>query len=492
MWCDRLLTCLFLAVLAGVPGMAGQVHAAGSGERRLTLGDCVSRAVRANLALRRERVEPAQADLEVEIEKGRFWPALFFDFGLRDERRPRNGGEVDTDTFVYNGGVDWDSRLGTGVTASLTNSRRGTTDPGAGFDPEHRSRMEIVVAQPLLKGLGVGVNTTDLREAELASRSAHQVFRGRLNALIRDVAHAYWNLVLAQEDVATKERSLQRARQQYEDTRENIRRGLLPEHDVYVVEENLVSFQKKLAEALNALSAAQAVMAERMHLAPSEGRRLVAVEQPAPAGIRPGPEEDLLAVGFTRNPALCAARARAEAAQVRFRFEQNQRLPAIDLQASLALNGVTSDPGESWEQLAAFDNREAYLGLRVDLPLFDLLDDSRVVRARLDVERRLLEIKEHEERLYFEISNLRRNILHRLESYRLALRISELARQKLEAQQVKYRAGVAALKDLVQFLRELDEAEIEKTRALVALVKQVVDLHLATGDLHDRYGVGVR
>lgn len=483
-----------MVVVSALAGLPAQSRPGGSGQRLLALSDCVHRAVRANLGLRRDRLDPARARLDVEIEKERFWPTLFFDFGLRDERVPRTGadGSIDTSTFVYNAGVDWLSRLGTGVAAALTNRRRGTTDPAVVIDPEHRTRLEITVDQPLLRGLGVAVNTADLREAELSYRGAHQLFRGRLNALIRDVAHAYWDLVLAQEDVATKERSLERARRQYEDTRENIRRGLLPEHDVYVVEENLVSFQKKLTEALNALSEAQAALAERMHLAPSESRRLVAVERPAPARIRPGPEEDLLAVGFARNPALCAARARAEAAEVRYRFEQNQRLPALDLQASLALNGVTSTPGASWEQLASWDNREAYLGIRMDVPLFGLLDDSRVARARLEVKRRLLEIKEQEQQVAHAVANRRRNILQRLESYRLAVRVSELARQKLEAQQVKYRAGVAALKDLVQFLRELDEAEIEKTRALVALVKEVVDLHLAVGDLHDRHGVEVR
>jgi outer membrane protein len=461
--------------------------------RPVSLVECVRAAVERSLPLEIERLGRAQAALEPTRARGTFWPVFFFDMGIQDERTPGVGTEPGetTDRFSYDGGVEVMTELGTEVSAALTNSRRGTSDPGAALDPEHRARLELQVTQPVLKGFGREVVTADLERARLGYRAALERFRDRLNQLVHDVELAYWDLTFAQQDVAIKERSRKRAQQQFEDTQENIRRGLLPRHDIYVVEENVVSFDRQYQKALNAQASARAVLAELLQ-EDAEEAALVATDAPVPELVSEPAQADLVAAGWLQNPILRADRAQAMAAGIVLKVERNNRLPALDLQASLALNGVTDDLGSTWEQLGSATNHEVFLGVNLRLPLFDLLDDSRQVQAELEVRKTLLKIREDEQALAFEIDNHWRDIRHLQESHRLSCRVSELARLKLEAQQEKYRAGIAALKDLVQFLRELDEAEIEQARTLVALVKKAADLHLAVGDLHRLRGVGVQ
>ncbi len=458
----------------------------------MSLADALRLAAARSLPLERERLAREQAALLAKAAESVYWPTLGFDLAYADERRPGDDGSVDTGTLSYDMAANWKSPVGTDVNLSLTNHRRGTSDPGASLDPEHAARLELGLSQPLLRGLGMGVQLAGLSLARLNHRVAVEDFRARLNLLLRDVEHAYWDLYLSQQDVAVKQRSLERARKQHKDTAENIRRGLLPEHDIYVVEENLVSFERKLIAAEQQQVAARLELAEKLQVKPDQAADLVAAERPDPLALQPAALKDLEREGLMLHPGLGAVQAQLAAARVRLQGEENQRMPGLDLQLGLRLNGVTESVGASWARMGAGADREVFVGMSLLMPLFDRLDDSRVAAARLALRRRMLEQEQVEQSLLFALRKQRRVILHAQASLRLAERVSRLAQRKLSAQQEKYKAGVAALKDLVQFLKELDEAEIEQERELVRLAKAVCDLHLAVGGLHRRWGIEVR
>jgi len=465
------------------------------GERLVGLRECVQAAATRHPALRRARLARDQAALDVERARAGFYPVLSFQLGYGDTRWPGEAGEPPEQSqglLSYDAGVLVDTPLGTQLRAALTNRRLGTSDPGAALDPEHRAGLELGLTQPLLRGLGLGPNLSGWNQARLQLRAAAAELRGALNALALEAEQAYWTLSLAQQEVEIAARSLARARQQLEDTQENIRRGLLPDADLYVVEESQVRFQTRLLQAQNRLAAARSRLGEVMRLEPEAARGLRASEAPEPGAVRLPSEYELLAAGFQDCPALLVARARAEAAGVALAYAEDRRLPRLDLEASFRLNGLTGSLGATWEELWGFGRTDAFLGLSLEVPLFDALDGSGVERADLEVARALLGMQEAEQRLRFEVHDLRRDIGHRLEVQRLARRVSELARLKLEAQQDKYAAGISALKDVVQFLRELDQAELEEAEALVELAASAAALRAVVGDLHLAHGIEVR
>jgi outer membrane protein TolC len=472
------------AAVAAAPGLAGD-------GRGLRLEDCIYAAVVNNLDLERARLASRRAALATDAARATFWPVLFLAGSYADARTAGVDDAARSATGTLDTGVAVRTPIGTRLEAAVSNARRHSGDPDVDPDPAHSARLELRLDQPLLAGFGVAVNTAELAGSRWHSAALRHELRANLNALLRDTAHAYWNLVLAQREAALKARSLERARKQYRQTAENIRRGLLPAHDIHVVEESMVSFERKHLDARDAVAAARSALGRQLQLAPAQADGLEAIDAPALQPEPLAPLETQLAAALADQPDLAALRARAAAARVQLVYERNARLPRLDLEASLALNGVGASAGAGVEELAAGDGHAAYVGLRLEVPLFDLLDDARVVRARLEVRRRLLELEAAEQELVHTICDLRREIRHGRRSYALARRVAALAQAKLDAQQGKYRAGVAALKDLVQFLRELDEAEIEQVRTLVALQQRRAALHAAVGDLHRRWGIDV-
>ena len=114
-------------------------------------------------------------------------------------------------------------------------------------DQDHDASLEISLKQPLLKnGWRTGA-ATPLKKAQLDVEQQKESFRLRINQLIVDIESAYWRLALAQADLIIKRRSQEIAQQQFEDTRENIRRGILAPSEIFVVEENLVRFQQQVS-----------------------------------------------------------------------------------------------------------------------------------------------------------------------------------------------------------------------------------------------------
>ncbi|MBN2497246.1 MAG: TolC family protein [Deltaproteobacteria bacterium] len=483
-----------LVLLAALScGAAARADGPELGGKAASLADCVRQAVARNLGLQAERLVREQAALAARASEESFWPGVEIGLGYADAREPLDaGGVASSGTLTYDAALVVRTPVGTDVRASLTNGRRGTDDAGAAFDPEHSARLELRITQPLLAGFGLEVNTAPIEHARLAHRRAVADFRARLNDLVLEVEQAYWDLFFSQQDVELKARSLERAQRQYGDTAENIRRGLLPEHDIYVVEENVVSFERKLLQARNALAAARSALAERMQLDPAEADGLVAGEQPDPERIQPASPEALLTSAKDLNPELLAARTRFEEARIDLAVAENERLPGLDLDAGLRYNGLGGAVGDAWERIGEGDDRELFAGLRLNVPIFRLFDDAIERQAHLELQRRKLEHDERLARLGFELRDAHRDILHGLRSLELAGRVSELARQKLEAQQEKYKAGVAPLKDLVQFLRELDEAELARLQVLVDLSKNAAELHRQVGDLHTLRGIEVR
>ncbi len=484
---SRIASPLLIVLAVAAPAAAGAPPA-----RPVTVEDCVHAAVVNSLRLTDQRLGRASAALEVDRQHEVFWPILFFDAGLDADRTPATDGAVEGTAWRLDSGVEVRTPLGTRLGAGWGNTWADEVGGADAAGSEHEARFALTVTQPLLRGFGVEVNTTEVTRSRLALEIARQDFRQALNGLIRDVELAYWALYLAQEEAAVKARSLARAREQYLATAENIRRGLLPEHDIHVVEESRVSFERKHLDALNAVAAARIALGRLLQLSPAEAARLSAAEPPGPAELALPDAGAQLGLALARNPGLLAARSRLRAADVQLTFERNALLPRLDLAASLALNGLDDDAGGAHAQLVGGDRSAATFGVQVELPLFRLADDARVEQARIERRRRLLALEASEQALELTVADLRRDIEHGQRSYALAKRIGVLARAKLEAQQEKYRAGVAALKDVVQFLRELDEAEIDQLRALVAVHQRVIELHAAVGDLHRLRGLDVR
>lgn len=364
------------------------------------------------------------------------------------------------------------------VSAALTTGLAPARDTG-------RS-LTIELSQALLRGGFHPGGAADLKQADLDVRIAREQYKDRLNQLLQRVDRAYWDLAFARDDVEIKRRSRDRARAQFEETRENIRRGLLAPGEIYVVEENVVNFDDVLIRAEESLLLAQSALRRLMNLPPSAP---IAASSRIEVGAADDPAEaPSLGVAAAKNPALLAARLAAERATIGIAADTRKALPQLDVFGSFGLaSGATDDL-----LLGVSGSRQIRGGLRLSLPAYWGPDAARVRRARTELLQRRGEVREAESAAETAVRDASIRLRVRRQRLELASRLVELAQKKLDNERDKYKSGLATLADVVRFQRDLDNATSAALRARVDLLTARTELMLARGDLHEAARVVVQ
>lgn len=442
-----------------------------------TLPEAVGRGVTQNLPLLGERLERAQRAQLTRAAWRPYSPSIVLNAGVS---RP---GTLPSQ-LSYAAGAYWQSPWGTRLSAEALMTR--------GLETSGRDQGALVlgVAQPLLKDAWLTGAALPLKEAELLQAMQEELFRDALNTLVAEVETAYWDLALADADVEIKTRSRDRAQQQFEDTRENIRRGILAEAEIYVVEENVVFFQQELVQAEENLRRARTRLGELLSLSP--GAQLQATQSLEAPDFPLPDREALIASGRAQSPRIAAQRLRQTLAQERERYAWNQALPQVDLTAQVSILGTEQGypaPGDPTLTGAVPDTR---MGLLFALPLDLGAVGAQVEAATLQSKQATVELQAAEQAVEFELNNGLNELETNLRLLTMTTKQVELAELKLAAETEKYKNGLSTLNDVVRFQRDLDNVLIRLQRVRRSVFVGRARLLASVGTLHQAMGVELR
>jgi outer membrane protein TolC len=484
---ERVLCALFAAVsVAWLPAVVLSQADPRAGASQLTRRAALQTAAAGNLGVLTARLARDTAVYSASASRREFVPALVltttyddtFDATDTAPENVRRARSID-----YGAGVDWHAPSGTTVDLSVSQSHAVT---GAEDDD---SAIGMSLTQPLLKDGWRAGAASEMRQEDLEAAIQRESFRSYLNDFLVEVDAAYWDLAFGQANIEITRRSLERAKSQYEDTKENIRRGLLPETDVYVVEENVVSFEQQLLAAEQDLTSASSRMAALLQQHP--GSRYIAVDALDFDPVLPDAAE-ATREALEDHPSLAARRLSLEKAHVKLSYAKNQALPSLDLSASFSLNGVSGSAAEAWSEVSAADKPAFGVGLSFSMPLWLGPELANVHGGEAETKRQLLALKLEETRLAFAV----RDALAQLETQKkklvLAQRIYQLAEKKLEAEVEKYKNGVSRLPEVVRFQKELDSALLSFRAVQKQLLVNYAQLLRTEGRLDRDAGVAVR
>lgn len=470
----RLLSIAFaLAVACLCPAAVAQ-----PAPRKISRAEVLRTGLDRNLDLLSKRLERKKLEVGERAAGKPYSPTLLADLGYRDFPIHTSVGQ--SRYLDYSLGASWKAPVGTQLSAEVFAEqnlyrRGGASDSTAG--------LGLGLTQPLLKDGWLDGASLPLTEARLNTLIQRESYRVDLNRLLLDLETAYWDVALAQSDVELKTRSLERARAQYEDTRENIRRGILADAEIYVVEENVVIFDQELVRARQQLVLARRRLAELMVLeadAPLEAQDALAAS-PAEALDR----AQAVDLGVKGNPRVRAQRLRWELAQARVRYQVNQTLPSLGLNAGLVIRGTEGNYGSGWSQVFTAPEPDARVGLSFGLPLDRGAVVSELESATVEAERQEALVLKEENAVRFEVENAITELTTSEGLLALAQKQVELADLKLKAQDAKYKSGLSTLADVVRFQRDVDNATAAFQRTLRSVKVGQAKLKNAQGTLLD-------
>ncbi len=446
--------------------------------RKISRVEAIQLGVTRNFDLMSRRLEQRRFDVLGRAAWRPYSPTVYVDAAYRQTQALLGSGPGADRYIDYTAGAGWRSIIGTTVAAEVDVSQGITGLSGYG------NGLSLSVTQPLLKDAWLAGAALPLREAEFQAQIQKEIFRAEINTLISTIDAAYWDLSLAEADQQIKTRSRDRAKQQYEDTAENIRRGIIADVEIYIVEENVVFFEQELLRTDQGLRLARRRLAELLALDPDE--ILDAEDELKGPALTLPDRRPTVDLALQRNPFITAQQRRTQLAGARLSFASNQALPALNVNAAVTLFRYPNP------EAALVPTPEARLGVNLAVPLDRGAISASVDNARIDSERQEVELRSQQSRVQFEVENAITDLELNVRLLSLATKRIELAELKLGAQNDKYKNGISTLADVVRFQRDLDEALIASQRVIRAVHVGRARLLLSQGTLADSVGVGLK
>ncbi len=365
----------------------------GGTSRSLGLSDVFGSALRNSNQIRVFSDLPLIRDTSVAEAEGLFAARLFAEGKYENLNEPvgstlQTGGpdRFREESVVGEIGVTKRLRTGGDVTVS---QRVENVDNNSVFfvpDPQSRAKLVVGVVQPLLRGGGVGYNTSIIEIARIDGQVARNELIRQVESHLSEVSRAYWNLYLAratyrqQAKLAESTQEVVRRLQGREQLDASGRLLLRARSEQSRRQSDLVRSEAAIRNAedrLRSLLNDAELYADAIELIPTSPG--VAVEPPDEL------EVDVEAA-LADRPEVRQARLQLEAAGIRESMAKHETRPRLDLIAEAHVAGLDGgdDVGDPLGNQFSEGGVSYAVGLRFEMPLGGSSEKARFRRRRVE------------------------------------------------------------------------------------------------------------
>jgi len=494
-------------------GWAQQVpDAAGDKTLRLSLDNCIVMTLKHNLGLAAEMLTPQILDERVTLAGEKFYPSLAFSYNKQDTKTASYSflDASDVVSTAQNDNTTQVSQVlptGGSLTASLYNYDIDTNRSFQTINPRFGSTLRFNFSQPLLKNFGFKISRREIIVARYNREVSEENFNTVLEDTIYNTESAYWNLVYSIENLNVRRQSLKLARELLEKNQAEIEAGTLPPIELLTAEAEVSLRQADILEAEALVRNNEELVKTVINLAAQreDVRDVKIVPTDTPTVEKKEVDLDqALETALRNRPDLQALRVEMESRRFNVSYARNQLLPDVTFQLSYWSPGISGTrilyqddnplsgivigtiPGKRSAALKdafGFAYRNSSFGISVSLPVSNVVSRANHAQARISLEQAVLRIKNEEQQLTLELGNAVRALqtnYERAQAYKAA---RELADRKLEAELEKLRVGLSTNYLVLQYQRDLANAQTLEIKALI-------DYRISLANLDRVMGIG--
>ena len=473
-----------------------------SGLRDLRLADAVELALKQNLDIAVERLNPDAVAFQIAGLRNSYKPAASTTLGQRSQVNPPtnqlNGGQrVTNETTTYNFGVSQLVPWGGGnFSLTFNNNRADTSNIFANFNPTYTSTLTATYNQPLLRGFGIDNLRQQIAITQINRDIAEETLRATVATTIANVRNAYWDLAYARAAVDVAQRSLELADKLVEDNKARVEVGTLAPLDVVQAEAEAANRRQALAQVEATLQTAQLTLKRLIVTGTSDplwNEELRAVDLPQ-VDVPPLDVAAAVRSALEKRTDLATARKNLDSNQVTLNYWRSEARPDLNLQVNYGAQGVGGTqfirsgtglgstvtgtiPGgysDALSLLRARDFPTWNVALTMSYPIGGNNADAQMARTRVQRSQQSTRLRALELQIATEVTNAALTVqsnIRRVEASRAA---RALAERRLEAEQSKFEVGLSTNFFVVQAQRDLSDAQNVELRALADLQKALV------------------
>jgi outer membrane protein TolC len=343
--------------------------------------------------------------------------------------------------------------------------------------PGYSARVRVGLTQPLMRGFGRRINLAQLDNARLDQTLSLRKRDRILSEIARDVLKAYWELWVAERQLAIELESRKAAALLRDDAVLRERTGSLAPADV-------LSFEVRLASAEEAVVTADATLRTRaMELLRLTGKTSAPSTSTEP-GVVPLPSGDLVALALEASSDVREQQAQLEIARLTAQNASDPARARLDLDAYVEAQGLGNDEvSPALSQLGKLDALSAHVGITYEQPLSRRRERALGASARASA-------GTLQETLEVLRAQLRASVETQIATFRAAEQRIELAERTValslaqrDAQSARWKSGSGRALDVVVAEEDVRSAQLRLLRARADLVESHVMLQHMTGRL---------
>ncbi len=317
-------------------------------ERELSLDECIKTALKNNLGLAVEILNPEIADASVTLAKERFLPQFSIRYFTQETNTPSfswidAAGQVTTEFNNYAGQFQQNLPTGGSISATLFSYQNETNTRFQTINPRFGSTLQFDFSQPLLRNFGFRVNRREI----IIAKNNREISNIQLNQALLDtvysVEEAYWNLVFSIEDLRVKQQSLDLARDLLKKNRREVEVGTLAPIEILSAEAEVATREADILQAETLVKNNDEILKTIINLdTDGDIRSIKIIPVDMPLNTRKDISlDDALKTAMDNRPDLESLRLGIKSRDVDFAYAKNQMLPVLSFDASYWSPGIS-------------------------------------------------------------------------------------------------------------------------------------------------------
>jgi outer membrane protein TolC len=485
-------------------------------EDRIHLGvaDVVGLALENNLGLQVGRYDPMIQKTRILFEKGIFDPTAFGQANFDNNKFPTSTTIAGTrmETLGVSVGLRQRIPVGGQLEFRFDNTRTLTNAPVSFLNPEYRATTRLSLTQPLLKGFGIDVTRSRITLAEIQAEVEDLNLKQRAIQVAEQTEKAYWDLVLAYAKLDEATESRERARRLLEENQDRVRLGQLPEVEVVQAEAEVAARESNVIAAKKQIKDMDEQLKMMLNLPPgaalweksvfpTDKPRLIDVDLSFLRSVQ---------VALEKRVEVITNELSLKGGHVARKVAKNATLPALNLQASYSLQGLSGNQrtgdilgfgglggfqnlpnrfqggyNQSLDVLGSADFPEWVVGLQFEYPIGNRAAKADLAQADLRIKQSVAQQAQIQQQVATELREIIRRVESSKDQIDAATVSVALSERRLAEEERKLHYGLSTSFDVLQMQERLVTQKSQLSQAQNQYMRALVDLDKAKGILLD-------
>ncbi|MBF0465520.1 MAG: TolC family protein [Nitrospirae bacterium] len=447
----------------------------------LTVEDVAAMVLDKNLTLKTESYKPGSAASDVLINEGAFDPSISLGVTNSYTKEPSSTSYDSSQSSVstYNSTLSGTLLTGTQYQLSFENDRYWGDSAYLTFNPYYTSEVKLSITQPVLKGFGTTVQSTNINVYKNTFEIAKLTYDSTVNDKLAEAAKKYWDLASAISNVEAAKIGLNLANDTCNIVKAKIEIGLSAPVDIYTAEAeiarregNLLDAEKTLVDAENALKTLLNINEKNVRLLP--------ISQPVKPVVPP--ELDTIvetALKFRQD--YRSAKLEKQNRELLKHYYKNQMLPEVDLTGSYGYIGLSENHGTALDKMTQGNDFAWQIGVTVSLPIGNRKFKGYYKKASYEKDQYEAKVLEIEQTTAASLRDALNALIFAEKKIKTTEKTRLAAEKQLEAEEGKFKVGLATLNDVLKFQSDYVTAIYQEKTAKNEYSKTLIEIKRLQG-----------